>query len=29
MKNKTTQGLGNKNSLSFPEHGSLNLNIED
>jgi hypothetical protein len=23
MKNKTTQGLGNKNILSFPKHGSL------
>ena len=23
MKNKTTQGLGNKNSLSFPKHDSL------
>ena len=23
MKNKTTQGLGNKNLLSFPKHDSL------
>jgi hypothetical protein len=23
MKNKTTQGLGNKNVLSFPKHDSL------
>ena len=28
MKNKTTQGLGNENLLSFPKHDSLILETE-
>jgi hypothetical protein len=28
MKNKTTQGLGNKNLLSFPKHDSLKYLLE-
>jgi hypothetical protein len=29
MKNKTTQGLGNTNLLSFPKHDSLKLETSE